>query len=330
MSNREFLHHTLAGTLPAQRQGEAAGVAWRWLDQGVMELSPSGAATATVVLSAGVHGNETAPVELLADLLDELLSGRLRLAVRLLVILGNPAALCAGQRYVVNDMNRMFGQEGTAGFTPSGETVRSQVLRQHLLRFFAVDNGLPRWHLDLHTAIRGSLHPRFALLPFQVQGYAPLLLSWLEAAALDALVTHRTLGATFTHFSSESVGALSATLELGKALPFGANDLHQFHAIRRALAALVSGAPLPERDGPPLRRYQVSQQITRHSPAFALLIPEDTLNFTAFARGELLAREPGREYRVEQAQEWILFPNPAVALGLRAGLMLVESPGEAG
>ena len=328
MSNRDFLHLTLAGTPPAQRQGETAGIVWRWLDEGVMVLNPPGASSSSVVLSAGVHGNETAPVELLADLLDELLSGRLRLAVRLLVILGNPAALRVGKRYVVNDMNRMFGQEGTDGFTPRGETARSQVLRQHLLDFFAVDDGLPRWHLDLHTAIRGSLHPRFALLPFRAQGYAPLLLSWLEASALDALVTHRTPGATFTHFSSESADALSATLELGKAQPFGANDLRQFSAIRRALAALVSGAPLPGRDGSPLKRYRVSQQITRHSEDFALLIPADTLNFTVFQQGEPLAREPGREYRVEQAREWILFPNPSVALGLRAGLMLVESSGE--
>ncbi len=330
MSNRDFLRQTLAGTLPARRHGESAGFVWRWLDEGVMELSPSGRAQAAVVLSAGVHGNETAPVELLADLLDELLSGRRRLAVRLLVVLGNPAALRAGRRYLVNDMNRMFGQKGIADFTPSGETARSLVLSQHLLGFFAVDDGLPRWHLDLHTAIRGSLHPRFALRPFRARGYAPSLLSWLEAAALDALVTHRAQGATFTHFSSESVDAMSATLELGKALPFGANDLVQFSAVSRALAALIGGLPLPVRDGPPLKRYRVSQQITRNSEDFALLIPADTLNFTEFQRGEPLAREHGREYRVEQAREWILFPNPSVALGLRAGLMLVEAPEEAG
>src|SRR5476651_195601 len=142
MSSRDFLRHTLAGTLPAQRQGQGAGVVWRWLDAGVMELSPSGAAQAAVVLSAGVHGNETAPVELLADLLDELLSGQRGLAVRLLVILGNPAALRAGQRYRVNDLNRMFGQTGIAGFTPSGETARSRVLSQHVLDFFAHGEGL--------------------------------------------------------------------------------------------------------------------------------------------------------------------------------------------
>ena len=46
-------------------------------------------------MSAGVHGNETAPIELLNQLVGDLLIGRLPLTVRLLVVLGNPAAMRA-------------------------------------------------------------------------------------------------------------------------------------------------------------------------------------------------------------------------------------------
>ena len=37
-----------------------------------------------------VHGNETAPIELLSHLCTDLFAGRLKLAVRLLLVLGNP------------------------------------------------------------------------------------------------------------------------------------------------------------------------------------------------------------------------------------------------
>ncbi|MEI8634487.1 succinylglutamate desuccinylase/aspartoacylase family protein [Vibrio sp. PP-XX7] len=52
-----------------------------------------------VMLSAGVHGNETAPIEILCRHVDQLLSGNMPLGVRLLVILGNIGAMREGKRY---------------------------------------------------------------------------------------------------------------------------------------------------------------------------------------------------------------------------------------
>ncbi|EPR2500126.1 succinylglutamate desuccinylase/aspartoacylase domain-containing protein, partial [Serratia marcescens] len=40
--------------------------------------------------------------------------------------------------------------------------------------------------------------------------------------------------------------------------------------------------------------------------------------------GMLLCEQPQEEYRVGQEGAWILFPNPGVALGLRAGMLLSE------
>lgn len=322
MSN--LLALTLAGEQPALIQGENAALRWKWLGEGLLELSPLQGYRQAVVLSAGIHGNETAPIELLDRLVNELFAGVRPLAVRLLVVLGNPPAMRANQRYLASDMNRMFGGRYQQ-FAPSGETARAQQLEQAISSFFAGEQAT-RLHYDLHTAIRGSLLPRFGLLPYQPQNYSPEMLALLDAAELDALVIHQAPGGTFSHYSCEHTQAASCTLELGKARPFGSNDLQQFSAINNALQALVSGQSLPLRGQVPIRVFRVARSLIKRSESFKLYLSDDTANFTALPQDTLLYEQPGESYRVQHEKEWVLFPNPKVALGLRAGMMLIEVP----
>ncbi|WP_130834892.1 succinylglutamate desuccinylase [[Erwinia] mediterraneensis] len=320
---QDFLQQTLTGGMPRVPKGETDFLSWQWWDEGLLELVPKAPVNQTLVFSAAIHGNETAPVEIMNLLLTPLLSGEKPLQARVLAVLGNPPALRAGKRYLNYDLNRLFGGRWQQ-VEDCDEARRALRLEQALELFWPPCAGdETRWHFDLHTAIRGSYHARFGVLPQNNRPWPADFLHWLAAAGLEALVFHRAPGGTFTHFSCEHFHAASCTLELGKALPFGENDLSQFAAAHQALAALLYGEALPVVHEKP-RHYRVAQQITRHSDRFVLHMGKETLNFTAFPQGTLLAEDGDQRYYVQQAREYVLFPNPNVASGLRAGLMLVE------
>lgn len=332
----DFLAFTLAGARPRAQdaRGECARgvVRYQWLGEGVIELAPAalpdGRPLNSVLVSAGVHGDETAPIELLSRMLADIAGGRVPLACRLCIVLGNVAAMQAGCRYLDDDLNRLFcGRH--AQLPHSRETPRAQALEEAAKRFFAgaaADTRL-RWHIDMHTAIRASVFERFALLPHTGKPPARAMFEWLANARIEAVLLHTAKGNTYTHFTAESFGANACTLELGKVRPFGENDLTRFAGADDAVRALVSGSNKMGA-GPMPRVFTVIGQITKHSDAFELLMADDVANFTAFEKGALLARDGDYRYTVSHDEERIVFPNRTVKPGLRAGLTVIETTRE--
>ena len=203
-------------------------------------LEPAHAPTHSVLASAGIHGDETAPIEMLSPLVADIASGRAPLAARVLVILGNIGAMRAADRYLDDDLNRLFSGRHARFAEEPRSAARRRTRSARRSRFFA-DVAHPKWHIDMHTAIRASVFEQFALLPHTGAPLARAMFDWLRDARLQAVLLHREKGNTFTHFTAERAGALACTLELGKVRPFGQNDLARFAASDAALRRLIAG-----------------------------------------------------------------------------------------
>ena len=330
----DFLAYTLSGARPgpAEARGACAeGVSYAWLDEGVIELTPAARsdrhAMPVVLVSAGIHGDETAPLELVSRMIADIARGEVPLACVLWIVLGNVSAMRAGSRYLDDDLNRLFcGRH--AQLTQSREAPRAHALEAAATRLFErAGCERERWHIDMHTAIRASVFERFALLPYTGAALSREMFAWLAEARIEAVLLHTAKGNTYTHFTAESFGAKACTLELGEVRPFGENDLSRYAGADDAMRALVSGraradaAPMP-------RVFTVIGQITKHTDAFELLMADDVANFTPFAKGTVLARDANYCYAVTHAEERIVFPNRTVKPGLRAGLTVVETTAE--
>ncbi|MEX3789608.1 succinylglutamate desuccinylase [Paraburkholderia sp. BR14374] len=333
----DFLAWTLAGSRPAAHHAQgtcANGVRWTWQGDGVLVIEPAQqhAGVRSVLVSAGVHGDETAPIELLSRIVADIAQGRAALACRLLVILGNIDAMRDGGRYRDDDLNRLFSGRHLQ-LPHSHEAPRAAALEQAATRFFADASDAPgaRWHIDMHTAIRASVFERFALLPHTGKPFSRAMFEWLGDARISAVLLHTTKGNTYSHFTAQACGADACTLELGKVRPFGQNDLTRFEGADLAVRALLAGTRTNARGDAQAalpRVFTVVDQLTKQSDAFELLLAPDVPNFTPLAKGTLLARDGDYQYTVQRDEERIVFPNPAVKPGLRAGLLVVDTTAE--
>jgi succinylglutamate desuccinylase len=327
----------MAAPLPAAvraiAEADFGALAARFSDAGFQVRQPApgiltvkaaapGPARASVLVSVGVHGDETGPIEVLAWVLDALAREPARLAVDLMVCVGNIDAIAAGKRFIDADLNRMFRAERGA-LAAAAESARADAMIAATASFFE-GAGPVRWHLDLHTAIRPSVYPTFAIVPDLIadEGKAALL-AWLGQAAIGAIIMNPQSAGTYSYHSAEFHGAAGSTVELGRVGALGQNDLSLFADVHAALDALLRGAP-PGAPKVQPHVFKVAQEIIKLSDGFAMAFDRATQNFTALRQGETIATDGDTVYKVRHPEELVVFPNPDVRLGLRAGLMVVR------
>jgi succinylglutamate desuccinylase len=259
----------------------------------------------------------------LAHVLDALSQQPSALAVDLMVCVGNIDAIAAGKRFIDADLNRMFRPQ-RGSLASAAEAARADAMIAATAGFFA-GAGPVRWHLDLHTAIRPSVYPTFAVVPDVVADQPKAaLIGWLGQAAIGAIILNPQSAGTYSYYSAEHHRAAASTVELGRVGTLGQNDLSQFADVDSALAGLLRGAgPAAAKAAPHV--FRVAQEIIKLSDDFKMAFGRETHNFTALKAGEVIATDGATVYRVRHPEELVVFPNPDVRVGLRAGLMVVRA-----
>jgi len=328
----DWLAHTLARAEHATSEKIIVlkdGTGLQLQESGLLYLEPpAGRANPnneSLIISAGVHGNETAPIEVLNHLLNELLDDQWQLACPALLILGNPPAMDAGQRFIDVNLNRLFGgthRKPEYRNLPEAERAR---LLEDACRAFAAKHSANLCHYDLHTAIRPSLRERFALYPFVKGRDVPQAqVDFLLEAEVETLLMQHREGTTFASFSSTELGAESFTVELGKVRPFGQNDLSRFTGITNALRRRLKGEEPPKAEdaSEQITVFEVVHEILNTGHGFRFHVPDDVANFTMYDPGTVIWEDDTTCYRVGDTPEGIVFPNRDVPVGQRVGLMI--------
>ena len=75
-----------------------------------------------------------------------------------------------------------------------------------------------------------------------------------------------------------------------------------------------------------MQLFSVAREIIKHSADFKLHLPDGVENFSELPEGYLLAEDvAGTRWIVEEQGARIIFPNPKVKNGLRAGILVVPA-----
>lgn len=291
-----------------------------------------------IVLSCGIHGNETAPIEILNNLLQKIFSKKLAVKQRLLFIIGNLPAIKLGKRFIDENLNNLFATNNNNKASINFENFeqkRVKIIEQTVNDFFQFhgkqsvcqQNLRKRIHLDLHTAIKDSVYPKFAVYPIdELSLIDHFLIRLLQQSEVNTVLFSYQPTKTFCYYTYKHCQAMSLTIELGKVKPFGENNLADFEKILLVLARLINNnidinnsiAVNNEITFTNMHFFEIQQRIFKQTENFNFTFSEQTPNFFSFKQGDLLAKDDENCHFAKENEEVILFPNKNVKIGQRA------------
>lgn len=270
-----------------------------------------------LIISCGIHGNETGPIDCAEQLRAKLKSENIPCERPILFIYANLEAIKIKKRYLDFNMNRLFNlpNKPSRNLMLSGEYQRSIVLENMCKRFAKLNpNGF--MHLDLHSTIKPSIHNNFILQPITSRRYALGWSSLVEAAQITAWVQQTKHSNTFSQFTHDVFNAESVTLEYGDLK----SENHAY--LFQALINLITRKELNSRSIV-LKHYQVETEIIKQSDSFRFVIDESKPNFFNIQKAETICIDAIQK-NVAKQNLYSLFLNSRVPVGQRAGLALTE------
>lgn len=311
----------LSQEMPASEMAGVGGIVLKLHQRGVLEVIPPTLSDESkhIIVSCGIHGDETAPMEIVDKVVTDIINGFQEVKHRLLFINAHPEATNAHTRFIEMNLNRLFDDKD---YEPSKELNIAKNLKTLVSEFYQDTDQSSRWHLDLHCAIRLSKHYSFAVSPkvrHPVRSQA--LMDFVSSSQLDAVMFSNAPSSTFSWFSAENFGAQALTVELGRVARIGENDLSKLVGFDLALRHLLDDSEPEHLPKEPVM-YRVSRTIVRLNEDFDFMFSDDVANFTSFKHGEVFGHDGDKPLMAKNEGEAIVFPNRNVAVGQRAALMV--------
>ncbi|KMT63834.1 succinylglutamate desuccinylase [Catenovulum maritimum] len=322
-----YLDNILAGKIDEAKQGIGLGVngSLKQLTAGVIQFQPVASTNRALILSCGVHGDETAPMEVIQVLIRNLICNRVALNCNLLIIFANLDAVQQQKRFCQENLNRLFKLDESKLDNLTLEASRAKLLIECLEEFSSCYPNF--YHLDLHSSIYDSYFPIFTILPKIMSSVKGNMGNGRLSLSCDASIQSNSPSNTFSYYTANRFGAVSATVELGQSKPFKQNDLTQFNQFYAAVTDFIQG--LDSATQLPFivakHQFKVHQVLIKKTKQFRFTAQLPIVNFTQFSAGYCVSTDgENQPYHVGDESEYICFANPGVPINARAGLMLKQ------